>query len=327
MANVNLEDETLQFKPENPKPILGIIKRRPKYDEEGHLIYYKKKRLFKSRRVNRSLSGDVALFLVLLIGAVFMAFPLVYAISQSLKPLHELFLFPPNLIVKNPTIQNYRDLVNIMSNSTVPLSKYIFNTIFITIVGTTFRVISASMCAYPTSKRQFKGKNFVFGVVRLSLMFAAPAASIANYIIMAGLGWIDTFYCLLIPALGSSMAMYLVKNFIDDFPDSILEAARIDGANEFLIFWKILMPSIKPGWVTLIVFAVQDFWNTGASIFIYREELKTLNYALGQIAAAGIARAGVTAAVSIVMMLVPVITFVVSQSNIIETMATSGMKD
>jgi len=311
----------------NPKPLFGIIKRRPKYDENGHLIYYKKKKLFRYNRVNRSFSGDLFLFIFLLVGGAFMAFPLVYAISQSLKPLHELFLFPPNLIVKNPTFNNYIDLFNIMSNSLVPMSKYIFNTAFLTVVGTIFRVISASMCAYPLSKRQFKGKDFIFSIVTIALMFAAPAAAIAQYMIMANLGWIDTYYAILIPALGNSMALYLVRQFIDQFPDTVLEAARIDGAGEFRIFWQILMPSIKPAWITLIIFAVQEFWNMGSSIFIYREELKTLAYALSQIAAAGIARAGVSTAISIVMMIVPVITFLITQSNILETMATSGMKD
>ena len=309
-------------------PILkNPFKRSPKVDEEGNPIYVKKMKLFKYKRINRSFGGDLFLFLFLLIGGAFMAFPLVYAISNSLKPLHEIWLFPPNLIVRDPTLKNYTDLFNIMSNSLVPMTKYLWNTIFITVVGTTFNVISASMCAYPLSKRTFKGKKTIFGIATLSLMFAAPAAGIANYIIMANLGWIDSYASLLIPTLGSSFALYLIKQFIDQFPDTILEAARIDGAGEFRTFWSILMPSIKPGWLTLMVFAVQGFWNSGASIFIYREELKTLSYALSQVAAAGIARAGVTNAISIVMMSVPVITFVITQSNIIETMATSGMKD
>lgn len=307
--------------------IKNPFKRKPKFDEDGNPIYVKKLKLFKYKRINRSFGGDLFLFLFLLVGGAFMAFPLVYAISNSLKPLHELWLFPPNLIVKNPTFKNYTDLFNIMSNSLVPMSKYLFNTVFITIVGTTFNVISASACAYPLSKRQFKSKKFIFDIVTLSLMFNAVAGGIATYIIMANLGWIDTYYSILIPALGSSFNVYLIKQFIDQFPDSVLEAARIDGAGEFRIWWNILMPSIKPGWLTLIVFAVQGFWNAGASPFIYREELKTLSYALSQVAAAGIARQGVAMAISIVMMSVPVITFVITQSNILETMATSGMKD
>jgi len=320
-------DEDIIVKPKESKFKIPFIKRRPKFDEDGNPIYYKKLRLFKSKRVNRSFSGDLLLFSVLLIGGVFMGFPLLYAVSNSLKPLNEIWLFPPNLIVKHPTMKNYLDLFNIMSNSLVPMSKYLFNTVFITFVGTAFNVISASMCAYPLSKRQFKGKRVLFEVITLSLMFTPVAAGIANYIIMANLGWIDTFWSILVPALGSSFALYLIKQFIDQFPDVIIEAARIDGAGEFKIFWSILMPSIKPAWMTLIVFAVQGFWNQGASIYIYREELKTLAYALSQIAAAGIARAGVAMAISIVMMIVPVVTFLITQSNIIETMTTSGMKD
>lgn len=304
-----------------------IFKRKPKYDKDGNLIYYKKKRLFKSKRINRGLGGDLTLFLLLLIGGAFMAFPMVYAISNSLKPMHEIFLFPPNLIVKNPTFKNYTDLFTIMSNSLVPFSKYLFNTAFITVVGTTFNVVSASLAAYPLSKRNFKGRAFIMKASKLSLMFTTTASTISNYIIMANLGWIDTYYSILIPALGSSFSLYLIKKYMDGFPDTVLEAARIDGAGEFRIFFQILMPSIKPGWLTLIVFAVQRFWHSGSSIYIYREELKTLSYALSQISNAGIARTGVSNAISIVMMLVPVIVFVVSQSNIIETMATSGMKD
>ena len=327
MAERYNEDGVKLPAPKNPKPLFGIIKRRPKFDENGNPIYYKKKKLFKYNRVNRSFAGDLFMFLFLLVGGCFMGFPLVFAISNSLKPLHELWLFPPNLIVKNPTFKNYIDLSNIMSNSLVPMSKYLFNTVFITLVGTTFRVFSCSMCAYPLSKRSFKAKGFINQIITLSLMFAAPAAAIANYIIMSGLGWIDTFWAILIPALGNSMGVYLIRNFIDQFPDSVIEAARIDGAGEFTIFFRILMPSMKPAWMTLIVFAVQDFWNQGSNIYIYREELKTLAYALSQIAAAGIARAGVSMAISIVMMIVPVITFVITQSNILETMASSGMKD
>ena len=306
---------------------LPSFKKEPvKYDMHGNQIKRKRK-LFKYKRINRSFSGDLFLFLVLLIGGIFMGFPLVWAFSNSLKPMTELWLFPPNLIVHNPTFKNYADLFNIMSNSLVPFSKYLWNTIFITIVGTFFNIMSASMCAYPLSKRKFRGREFIFNVSRLSLMFTATASTISTYIIMANLGWIDSYLSILVPTIGSSFALYLIKQFIDDFPDSVLEAARIDGAGEFKIYWSILMPSIKPGWLTLMVFAVQGFWNTGSSIFIYREELKTLSYALSQIASAGIARQGVSAAISMVMMVVPVVTFVITQSNIIETMATSGMKD
>lgn len=305
---------------------VGIFRKRPKYDEDGKQIYYKKKKLIKSR-VSRSVGGDVAMVLFLLIAGVIMAFPMIYAISNSFKPLHELWLFPPNLIVKNPTGANYRDMFTILSNSTVPFTRYLFNTLFITVGATFLRVISSSMAAYPLSKAKFKGRKMINKLITMTLMFAAPASALANYMIMANLGWIDTWLCLLVPALGSSFSLYLIRNFVDQFPDTVLEAARIDGAGEFRIFWNILMPNMKPAWMTLIVFSVRDYWNQGATIYIYREELKTLNYAMGQIAAEGVARAGVSMAINVIMMIVPVLTFLITQSNIIETMATSGMKD
>ena len=305
---------------------IGLFKDKPKYDSEGREIYYKKKRLFK-HRVNRGAGGDLVMLIFLAVGGCFMAFPLLYTVSNSLKDISELYKFPPTMIVQNPTVKNYTDLWNVMSNTLIPISKYIFNTLFITVSCTSLRIISACMCAYPLSKRQFKSKKLVFGLITISLMFASPAAATATYIIMALLGLVDTFWVYLLPTMGSAFAVYLVKNHVDGFPDSVLEAARIDGAGEFRIFWRILMPAVKPAWVTLIVFCVQEYWAAGSSAYIFREELKTLNYALGQITAVGITRAGVANAIGVVMMIVPIITFIVSQSNIVETMASAGLKD
>lgn len=305
---------------------VGFFRKRPKYDEEGNLIYYKKKKLIKNR-VNRSAGGDVTMILFLLAVGVIMAFPMVYAISNSFKPLHELWLFPPNLIVKNPTLSNYSDMFTILSNTTIPFARYLFNTLFITVVATFLRIVSASMAAYPLSKWKFKGKTAINKMITISLMISAPAAGYASYMIISVLGFVDTWLVYFIPALGSSFSLYLIRGFVDQFPDVVLEAARIDGAGDFRIFWSILMPNMKPAWMTLIVFSVKDYWNQGASIYIYREELKTLNYALGQINSEGLARAGVATATSVLMMIVPIITFLITQSNIIETMATSGMKD
>ena len=305
---------------------VGFFRKRPKYDEDGRLIYYKKKKLIKTR-VNRSAGGDVAMILFLLAVGVIMVFPMVYAISNSFKPLHELWLFPPNLIVKNPTVSNYQDMFTILSNTMIPFSRYLFNTLFITVVATFLRIVSASMAAYPLSKWKFKGKDAINKLITTSLMISAPAAGFATYLIISAFGFVDTWLVYFIPALGSSFSLYLIRGFVDQFPDSVLEAARIDGAGDFRIFWNILMPNMKPAWMTLIVFSVKDYWNMGASIYIYREELKTLNYALSQITSEGLARAGVATATSVLMMIVPILTFLITQSNIIETMATSGMKD
>ncbi|MBE5965941.1 MAG: carbohydrate ABC transporter permease [Lachnospiraceae bacterium] len=288
----------------------------------------RKLRLWPKKRLNRrSRAVDAMIFLFLGIGAVFMGLPLVYSITLSLKPLDELWVFPPTLFPQNPTLKNYSDLFTIMSNSLVPFSKYIFNTVFITGIGTFLHVIIASMCAYGLAKFEFKGKNLLFHMIVLSLMFSGAVTSIPNFMIMRYLGLIDSQLSIIIPAIGSTLGLYLMKQFMEQLPDSILEAARVEGATEVKLFWKIVMPMVKPAWLTLIVFSVQSLWNIGQSIFIYREEQKPLGYALSQIASAGIARAGVGAAVIVVMMSVPIITFIITQSGIIETMSSSGLKE
>jgi len=256
-----------------------------------------------------------------------MALPMIIIIGNSFKPLDELWVFPPKLWPSNPTLVNFSDMFNVLSDSWVPFLRYIVNSVFITVVGTVGHIILSSMCAFPLAKKNFPGRKFIFNVIVLSLMFNAAVTRIPNYIIMAKIGWIDSHASLIIPAWGASLGLYLMKQFIEQLPDSLIEAARIDGASQWKIFWNIVMPNVKPAWLTLILLSVQSLWGIGSSIYIYKEELKTLPYALNQILASGISRAGVGAAVTFIMMLVPISVFVVSQSNIIDTMASSGMKD
>lgn len=279
------------------------------------------------RRISRSFGGDIAIFVILAVFGLFTALPLYLIIINSLKPLNELWIFPPRFYVSNPTFKNFSDIFTIMSDSYVPFTRYVFNTVLITVVGTAAQIVIASLCAYPLAKHRFPGHKVYFKMIYLSLMFSTAVTGIPNYLIISRLGWIDTYLAILVPLCGSTMGVYLMKQFMEQISDSILEAARIDGANEYKIFFRIVMPQVKAAWLTLMVFAVQGLWSMGASTFIYSEQLKTLNYALGQIVSAGIARAGVAAAVMVVMMIVPILVFLITQSNVIETMASSGVKE
>lgn len=287
-----------------------------------------KKVKIKKRRLNRSLGGDICINLFLIIFGCFMALPMVYAICTSFKPADELWVYPPKFFVSNPTLKNFKDLFNILDTSTVPFSRYICNTVFVSVVGTTGHVILSSMCAYALCKFRFHGRKIIFNLVVLSLMFNTTATAIPNYIIMSKLGMIDTLWSLVIPAFGSSLGLYLMKQFIEQMvPDAILEAARIDGANEFTIFFSIVMRMVRPAWLTLIIFSFQGLWNLGDTNFIYREDLKPLNYALHQILSGGVTRVGASSAATVLMMIVPILMFLLTQSQIVETLATSGMKD
>lgn len=279
------------------------------------------------KRLGRSTGGNLAVYTFLVLVGCFMALPLVYAISNSLKPLDELFVFPPKFFVQNPTLDNFSDLFVIMGKSWVPFSRYVFNTLLITVVGTFGCVVITSMGAYVLAKKKFPGRDMIFNIVVTSLMFSGYVTQIPNYLVMAEIGWVDTFWAVIVPAFGMPMGLFLSKQYMEGIPDTLLEAARIDGSSEWRIFWQIVMPMSKPAWVTVIIFSVQGLWNSKASNFIFSEDLKTLPYALQQILNGGIARTGVGSAVTVIMMIVPIATFILSQRQIMETMASSGLKE
>lgn len=281
----------------------------------------------RRRKPNRSLAGDVVNIIILALFGFFMALPLVYAISNAFKPLDELFLFPPQFFVRNPTLNNFKDLFLLMANSWVPFTRYAFNTIFITTVGTVGHVVIASMAAFVLEKHKFPGRKGFFNLVVLALMFAPAVTAIPNYLTMARLNWVDTYLSLIVPAFALPLGLFLMKQFMVTIPDSLLESARIDGASELRVYWQIAMPVVKPAWLTLVIFSFQTLWGTTGGVFIYSEELKTLPFALNQILLGGIARAGLGAAVILIMMIVPIALFIITQSNIIETMAASGLKE
>jgi len=279
------------------------------------------------KKLNRSFTVSFMLFALLAFFGAFMALPLVYAVNNAFKPLDELFIFPPRFFVKNPTIENFLDLISLMGNSWVPLSRYIANTLLITVVGTVGHILLASAAAYPLAKYRFLGSKTLFSIVVLALMFSPHVTATPNYLIMSWLGWVNTHASIIIPALAFPLGLFLMKQFMEQIPDALIEAAKIDGANEYRIYWNIVMPNVKPAWLTLMILQFPMLWGSDGGSFIYSENLKTLNFALGQITAGGIARAGVGAAVALLLMIVPISMFIISQSSVIETMATSGMKD
>ncbi|MBQ8475012.1 MAG: carbohydrate ABC transporter permease [Clostridia bacterium] len=278
--------------------------------------------------LNRSAGGDFGITLLLVLLGAVMFLPLYYVVIQALKPLDELFYYPPKFYVINPTFKNFTDLFALMSESWVPFSRYIFNTVFITFMGTAGNLIFGSLCAYALSKIPFPGNKFCFQLIVKSLMISGVVGGTILFVIITKMGLMDSQWAIILPTWASTLGLYLMKQFIDaNISTEMLESARLDGAGEFRTFWSIAMPLVKPAWLTLIVQSFQGLWNTGASLYIQSEELKTLNYAMGQVLSAGIARAGATSASTVIMLAVPIIVFVVSQSNILETMATSGMKD
>ena len=229
--------------------------------------------------LNRSAGGDVGITIILVLLGTFMFLPMLYVVMQSLKPLDELWMFPPRFYVRNPTFKNYRDLFMLMNTSWVPFSRYIFNTVFTSVAGTFGNLFFSSLAAYAMAKIKFPGGKFMFHTVRTSLMFHSTVTGVTSFLIMSALHMIDTYWAIIVPAWATSLGLYLMKQFMEtNVSDAVLESARLDGASELKTFWVIAMPMVKPAWLTLIIYSFQDLWNKGSSIYIHSEQLKSFNY-------------------------------------------------
>lgn len=266
------------------------------------------------------------LFVMLGLFGLFSIFPLWYSIVSAFKPLSEIFIYPPKLTVDNPTLSNFYDLANIIESFDVPLSRYAFNTLIISVLGTAGTVLLGSMAAYPLAKFVFPGSKVMNEFVVYALMFTTSVTAIPNYLIMDKLHMIDTYWAVILPAVGGTLGLFLMRNFMVQIPDEMLEAAKIDGATEFGTYWHVVMPLCKPATITLIILSFQQMWGTTGGVFIYSEELKPLSYVLSQLVNGGISRTGVASAVTLIMMSVPITVFIISQANVMETMSTSGIK-
>ena len=236
-------------------------------------------------------------------------------------------MYPPRLTVSRPTLDNFAVLFNLTSSTWVPVSRYLFNSLLLTVCGTVGNVVVCSMAAYPLAKLKFHGRKLLFNLVVVSLLFTYEVTFIPNYVILSKLQMLDTFWALLLPAVATPMGLFLMKQFMEQIPDSVVESARVDGAGTLTLYWRIVMPQVKPAWLTLVIFSFQSLWNREGLEFIFSEELKMFPTILKQVASSGVARAGAAAAAAVILMIPPIVVFLLSQSNVIETMASSGIKE
>lgn len=282
--------------------------------------------LNKQRRSNRSNAASWVLLIILAFVGLIMVIPLIYAVLQSLKPLDELFAFPPKFMVKRPTIENYKVLFELVADMRVPFSRYMFNSVFITVITTVGCVIIASAAAYPLAKYKLK-VSWLFELVVLTLLFSGVVLALPQYVILSKLGMINSYWVYIIPNLATPLGLFLMKQFMESVPTALLESARIDGANQYRIFFQIVMPQVKPAWMTLLLFTFQSVWAQQPLNMVFDEQLKLLNMAFTNVIAAGISRVGPSMAAAVVLMLPLILVFLITQSNVIETMSSSGIKE
>lgn len=281
----------------------------------------------KKKKINRSPVVTVIISLLLIAFGVFMALPMVYIITSAFKPLEEIFLFPPKLYAMHPTLENFSSMTKIVSNLWVPFSRYMFNSIIVSVIGTLGYLVIATMAAYPLAKCNFPGKKTLNSLITTALMFTAAVTALPKYIVMSVLGLIDSYYALILPTFAGTMGVFLCVQFLETLPGSLIEAGKVDGAGDYRIFFQLVIPNIRPVIFTILIFQFQTVWNQTSGDYIYSEELKTLPMVLSQIATAGISRAGVGSAAALLLIIPPILIFVLSQSNVMETMAHSGLKE
>ena len=280
-----------------------------------------------NRQAGRKIGGTVAIFIFLAFLGLFMVFPIYLTIIMSIKPVEELFVFPPKLYVLRPTLDNFSDMFETLHQNRVPFSRYVFNSIFVTATVTICQCVFASMAAFVLAKCRFPGSKLINSIIVVALLYQSNVIYIMQYMVMTKLRMIDTYLALILPSIASPMGLFLMRQSISQIPDSMIEAAMVDGAGLFRICWQIVMPNQKPALMTLIIFAFQAAWNIQTGTVVFQEQYKTLPTVVTQAASSGMARAGVAMAAAVFLLIPPIIVFMAAQKQVIETMAHSGIKE
>jgi multiple sugar transport system permease protein len=260
-----------------------------------------------------------------------MMLPIIFIFSQAFKPLDELFLYPPRFIVKRPTLSNFYELFALTRGSNIPVSRYLVNSILTAFFTVLFTIIISVFAGYTLSKKQFKAKNLIFTINNLALMFVPIAVIIPRYYVVQSLGLIDTFIINILSLLAMPIGVFLVKQFIDQIPDALIDAALVDGANDFQIIFNIIIPLLKPAISTVGILAFQVAWNSteASTYYINNENLRTFAFYvsnLTQTTGNTIAGQGIAAAAGLIMFVPNLLLFIFMQSRVMNTMAYSGLK-
>ncbi len=270
-------------------------------------------------------------FIILLLPlALFMVLPIIFIFSTAFKPAEELFKFPQSFFVVNPSLDNYKRLFELMAGTTVPVSRYLFNSILVTALTVLISIFLAVSAGYVLSKKNFKGKKLLFEINTLALMFVPIAVTVPRFIIIVELGLTDRFVSNILPIVAMPIGVFLIKQFADQIPDTLIEAARMDGASELDILFRVVLPMISPAVATVAILSFQSAWgNIEASVlYINDESLKTFAYYIStfETSTSSAITQGITAASALIMFLPNLIIFIIMQSKVMDTMAHSGIK-
>ncbi len=274
--------------------------------------------------------NQLPLYAVLVPLAIFMALPIVFIINHAFKPIEELFAFPPTFLVKNPSLNNFAEMFKQAANGSVPITRYLFNSMVVTLIVLIASVVISALAAFSLSKLKYPGKNTLLEINNLAMMFVGVAVIIPRYLLVDKLGLMNTYFAHVLPLIAMPVGLFLVKQFTDQVPDSLIEAAIVDGAGYFTVFRKIVLPLVRPALATVVILSFQAVWNNTetSSMYTTRESIRTLTFFMNTLSSntSSVAGQGMAAASSLILFLPNLILFIFMQSKVMNTMAYSGIK-
>jgi len=287
---------------------------------------------YKGHRINpKSFEpSQIKIIVAVLPLVIFMALPIIYILNHAFKPMEELFAFPPTIFVRNPTLDNFTSLIKASRTSGIPMSRYVFNSILVTGLTIFLSLLFTTCAAFALSKIRFKGKNLMMDINQAAIMFVATAVLIPRYLVISFGGMVDSYVAHILPLLAMPVALFLVKQFVDQVPDSLIEAAYMDGATDLLVYFKIILPMIKPAIATAAIMVFQQVWGNmeTSNYFVNDDSMKTLTFYMNTLANANntVAGQGMAAAAALIMFIPNLLLFIILQKNVMNTMAHSGIK-
>jgi len=287
---------------------------------------------YKGKRMNppKFEKSQLKIILILLPLVLFMALPLVYIANHAFKPMDELFAFPPTFFVKNPTLENFTKLVKFSRTAGIPLSRYVFNSIIVTVLTIGLSLFFTTMAAFALSKLKFKGRDLMMSINQTALMFVATAVLIPRYLVICNLGLIDNIWAHILPLVAYPVSLFLVKQFVEQVPDSLIEAAYIDGASDWTVYFKLIIPMIKPAIATATILIFQQVWANmeTSNYYINDDGMKTLTFYMNSLVNVNntVSGQGMAAAATLIMFVPNLVLFIILQNNVMNTMAHSGIK-
>lgn len=287
---------------------------------------------YKGKRINpqKFERGQIKIILIILPLVIFMALPIVFIANHAFKPMEELFAFPPTFFVRNATLDNFTKLIKFSRTSGIPLSRYVFNSLLVTILAVGLSLLFTTCAAYALAKLKFKGRNLMMQINQIAIMFVATAVLIPRYLVICKAGMIDSVWAHVLPLVAMPVALFLVKQFVEQVPDSLIEAAYIDGATEFQVYRKVIIPMIKPAIATATILVFQQVWTNveTSNYYINDDSMKTLTFYMNSLVNANntVAGQGIAAAATLIMFVPNLVLFIILQNGVMNTMAHSGIK-